>query len=179
MKVLFFIIFAFSSLAHSQNKKSTPTIEDLGFEKDNTREQEELQKQLQERRVYLREHQFWGLLSLGGLGATILTGEADKIPNAHFALGMATAATYGFSAYFALKAPVPNSFVSRGMSLWHRRLAWVHGVGMILTPILGYLYAEKLEKSQPPNGLTKNHTEIAGVTAAALLASVISVSFEF
>jgi hypothetical protein len=44
---------------------------------------------------------------------------------------------YFISAYYAIRAPKIQGTETRGPIRLHKALAWIHGPGMILTPILG------------------------------------------
>src|SRR5256885_8118824 len=58
-------------------------------------------------------------------------------------LGAAASDFYFTSAYFAIRAPRVPGTRTRGPIRVHKALAWVHGPGMILTPVLGAMaYAQ-------------------------------------
>jgi len=61
----------------------------------------------------------------------------------------------------------------------HRALAWIHGPGMILTPILGAIAFDQKRKGEKVHGIASAHGAVAIVTAAAYGAAIISVSFKF
>jgi len=51
---------------------------------------------------------------------------------------------YCATAYFAIRAPKIAGTKTRGPIRLHKTLAWIHGPGMILTPILGEMaFAQK------------------------------------
>jgi hypothetical protein len=163
----------------AQERTGRVEIKDLGFEKQPAMQIEVPQEILKERRFMLRQHQIWGLVALGGIAATVLTAEEKELPPEHPLLAGITIGAYSASAYFALVAPdVPAKNGGTAMS-WHNGLAWVHLPGIILTPILGYLAAKKVQDGEKLDGIEKHHRDVAGVTAAALAASVLMVTFEF
>jgi hypothetical protein len=160
----------------------TPQIDvgELGFEKQELAVDPNLEKILAERRFKLKQHQFWGLATVGLLATALLTGEEGDAPAEHVIFGAATATMYGVSAYYSLTAPdLPSAVKPSGASLWHRRLAWVHGLGMIATPILGYMAKDKADNNEPIDGIEKHHKDVAAVTAATLAVAAILVSFDF
>jgi hypothetical protein len=86
---------------------------------------------------------------------------------------------YFTSAYFAIFAPKIPGTHSRGQIRVHKALAWIHGPGMILTPILGAIAFDQKSKGAKVHGIASAHGAVAIVTAAAYGASIISVSFKF
>lgn len=156
------------------------SIDDLGFEKTVTQSDQNLQKTLETRTEMLQEHQFWGLMALGGMALSVLSGGEGSTPPEHPWFAGATLGLYSVSAYYALAAPDrPLGGKSRGQVEWHKWLAWVHVPGMILAPIAGYMAAQKIEKNEKLTGLAEQHKNIAGITAAAFALSVVTVTFEF
>ncbi len=154
-------------------------FKDLGFSEAETKPTPELQKILDDRRFYLRQHQIWGLVSVGALAATLLSGgEGDYPPEHPFFAGLAVA-SYSAAAYTALMAPELPHGKEKGGTAWHRRLVWVHLPGMILAPILGYLAAQKIDKGEKLDGPERYHKDIATITAATVAISALTVSFEF
>ena len=55
----------------------------------------------------------------------------------HVALGSATVALCGATAYYVIVAPKIPGVKPKGAIKWHRDLVWIHAPGMVLTPILG------------------------------------------
>lgn len=179
MKRVFCILLALSFSSPAFADEKSIDLKDLGFSKEETAPSLELQRTLEDRRFYLRQHQVWGLISVGLLGAAILTaGEGDLPPEHPYFAGLAVA-SYGAAAYTSLMAPELPHGKEYGGSAWHRRLVWVHLPGMILTPILGYLAAKKLDKGEKLDGPEQYHKDVAYVTAATLAISAITVSFDF
>jgi hypothetical protein len=154
-------------------------LNSLGFSQAETQPDPGLRKTLEDRRFYLRQHQVWGLISVGAMVATVLSaGEGDLPPEHPYFAGLAVA-SYAAAAYTALAAPEIPHGKEYGGTAWHRRLVWVHLPGMILSPLLGYLAAKKIDDGKELNGPEKYHKDVAGVTAVALAISALTVSFEF
>lgn len=154
-------------------------LKDLGFSPSETQSTPELQKTLDDRRFYLRQHQIWGLVSVAAMAAAFMSGGEDDLPPEHpFFAGLAVA-SYSAAAYTALMAPELPHGKEKGGTAWHRRLVWIHLPGMILTPILGYMAAKKIDNGEKLDGPEKYHKDIATITAATLALSALTVSFEF
>lgn len=74
----------------------------------------------------------------GKSGQTI-TEPTDANLDFHAAMGGLTTALYFTTTSYAIFAPrIPNNPKHGGIR-WHEALAWIHGPGMILTPVLGYM----------------------------------------
>lgn len=181
------LIFVLSLSAYAQNPdpntKKKINLFDLGYD---TQQDPKLafdaQLNLEKRRFYLNQHQKWGLVTLGLMTLALTSAGDGNPPIEHVMLGTATAVTYGASAYYAINAPNwsdINTNPPSGGSALHRNLAWIHLPGMILTPILGYMAKKKRDKNEELNSPEKYHKDIAGLTAATLAISVLSVSIEF
>ncbi len=156
-----------------------PDLRDLGFSDSETQANPRLQRNLEDRRFYLHQHQIWGLVSVSAMAATLISGGEGSLPAEHPFLAGVSIASYSAAAYTAWAAPELPLGLPYGGSLWHRRLLWIHFPGMILTPILGYLAAKKVQKSEDLNGIEKYHKDVAGITAAILGVSALSVTVEF
>lgn len=166
-----------SPLSFAEDKELQ--LSDLGFKTSDTTATPELQTALDDRRFYLRQHQVWALVAAGAMVGTILTAGEESVPPEHpFMAGLAVA-SYAAAAYTAWKAPDLPSGKVHGGTAWHRRLAWVHVPGMIITPILGYLAAKKIQDGKEPGSPEDYHSTAAFVTAGALALSALSISFEF
>ena len=85
---------------------------------------------------------------------------------------------YFTSAYFAIFAPKIPGTETRGPIRLHKALAWIHGPGMILTPILGAIAFEQKSQGEKVHGIASAHSAVAIITAAAYGAAIVSVSFE-
>lgn len=120
------------------------SLDDLGFSKEETRSDPQLQKDLEVRSDMLRIHQTLGLINCVPMVATytmglINAGAADPDTDLHMGLGLTTATLYATTACFSVFAPKPKGLKSKGNSELHQVLAVVHGAFMIATPILGGL----------------------------------------
>ena len=58
-------------------------------------------------------------------------------------------------------------------------MAWIHGPGMILTPILGAIAYSQKSNSEHVHGIAAAHGPVAIVTAGAFGAALMSVSLKF
>lgn len=154
-------------------------LEALGFSQSDTQANSGLKKSLDERRFYLRQHQVWGLVSAGAMAAAVFSGGEGDLPPEHPYFAGLAVTSYAAAAFTAWMAPEIPHGREYGGTAWHRRLVWIHLPGMILTPILGYMAAKKIDEGRKLDGPEKFHKDVAGVTAAALFISAITVSFEF
>jgi hypothetical protein len=164
---------------------SKPSVSDLGFPPAETRGSAEEQAKLNKRTHMLTIHQRLGLITAGALAATVITGTSieestnSSTRNLHAALGSATAGLYLTTAYFAIRAPKISGEKTRGPIRLHKTLAWIHGPGMILTPVLGALAFQQVRRGQEVHGIASAHAPVAYVTAIAYGAAILSVSFKF
>ena len=97
----------------------------------------------------------------------------------HGALGAVTADMYFMTAYYAIRAPTIPGTATRGPIRLHKALAWIHGPGMILTPILGAMAFSQENHGEKVHGIAKAHGAVADVTYAAFGLAVVSVSIKF
>jgi hypothetical protein len=58
-------------------------------------------------------------------------------------------------------------------------MAWIHGPGMILTPILGALAYNQKNNGEKVHGIASAQGPVAIVTAGAFGAALLSVSLKF
>ena len=165
---------------------SKPSLSDLGFPPAETRGSAQEQAKLDRRTHMLTIHQRLGLVTAGALAATVITGsfvgEDSTSPSTrdlHAALGSATAGLYFTTTYFAIRAPKISGTKTRGSIRLHKTLAWIHGPGMILTPVLGALAFEQRRRGQEVHGIASAHAPVAYVTALAYGAAILSVSLKF
>ena len=163
-----------------------PSLSDLGFPPAEIRGSAQEQAKLDRRTHMLTIHQRLGLVTAGALAATVITGsfvgEDNTSPSTrdlHAALGSATAGLYFTTAYFAIRAPKISGMKTRGPIRLHKTLAWIHGPGMILTPVLGALAFEQRRRGQEVHGIASAHAPVAYVTALAYGAAILSVSLKF
>lgn len=163
-----------------------PTLEDLGISPEQAQGTAQDQARLNKRSHMLMLHQRLGLLATAPMIATVFTsfgagGRSTSTTDRylHMALGSATGDLYFMSAYYAMRAPKIPGTQTRGQIRIHKALAWIHGPGMILTPILGAMAFDQKSKGQRVHGIASAHGPVAMVTAAAYGAAILSVSFKF
>ena len=98
---------------------------------------------------------------------------------AHLAVGSAAGDLYFISAYYAIRAPKIAGTQTRGPIRLHKILAWIHGPGMIMTPILGAIAFDQKSNGEKVHGIAKAHGPVAIVTASAYGAAILSVSLKW
>jgi hypothetical protein len=162
------------------------SLQDLGISPEQAQGTAQDQARLNKRSHMLMLHQRFGLIAAVPLIATVATSfgaggrktsTADRWT--HLVLGSATGDLYFTSAYFAIRAPSIPGTQRRGQIRVHRALAWIHGPGMILTPILGAIAFDQKSKGEKVHGIASAHMPVAIVTAAAYGVAIASVSFKF
>ncbi len=165
---------------------SEPTLGDLGFTPGQTKGSAEEQARLDKRSHMLKIHQRLGLITIAPMVAAFATstGAAGRRSTAsgrdlHATLGGITAGLYFTSASYAIFAPKIAGTTTRGPIRLHKTLAWIHGPGMILTPILGALAFEQRSQGQRVHGIASAHGAVATVTGIAYGLSVLSVTIKF
>lgn len=163
-----------------------PSLSDLGFNTADTKGNAAEQARLDKRTHMLKIHQKMGLITAAPLAATIITGfgagghrTSSSTRDLHAALGGTTAALYFTTAYFAIRAPKISGTETRGPIRLHKALAWVHGTGMVLTPILGIMAFQQKSRGERIHGLAQAHGPVAIITGAAYGAALLSVSVKF
>jgi hypothetical protein len=163
-----------------------PKLEDLGFPPEQTKGSPQDQAKLDKRSHMLKIHQRLGLITTGPLIATVISGTfaggkqtSSTQRDLHAALGSVTAGLYFTTAYYSIFAPKVAGTPTRGPIRLHKALAWVHGPGMILTPILGALAFEQKSRGEKVHGIASAHGAVAIVTAAAYGLAIVSVSLKF
>jgi hypothetical protein len=162
------------------------SLGDLGFSKGQTQGNAQDQARLDKRSHMLKVHQRIGLIDTIPLVATVIlgTGSGGKSTStanryAHLALGSVTGDLYFISAYYAIRAPKIPGTETRGPIRLHKALAWIHGPGMILTPILGAIAFDQKSKGEKVHGIASAHGAVAIVTAGAYGAAILSVSLKW
>jgi hypothetical protein len=162
------------------------SLGDLGFSPTQTQGSVQDQARLDKRSHMLKIHQRLGLIAAVPLAATVIagTGAGGKSTSSsdrylHLALGSATGDLYFMSAYYAIRAPRIPGTQTRGQIRFHKALAWIHGPGMVLTPILGAIAFDQKSKGEKVHGIASAHGPVAIVTAAAYGAAILSVSVKF
>lgn len=165
---------------------SIPSLGDLGFTPDQTQGSAQDQARLDKRSHMLKTHQRLGLITTAPLVATLFLANGAAGHNStsssrdlHAILGGVTAGMYLTTASFAIFAPKIAGTPTRGPIRVHKALAWIHGPGMILTPILGSLALAQKDKGEKVHGIASAHGAVAGVTAAAYGAAMLSVMIKF
>jgi hypothetical protein len=86
---------------------------------------------------------------------------------------------YVATAYFAIRAPKIPGTATRGQIRLHKTLAWVHGPGMVLTPVLGEMAFAQKSRGEKVHGIASLHGPVAIATGAAFGLAVASVSIKF
>jgi hypothetical protein len=173
----------------SQNQTpapGAPSLGDLGFPTEQTQGSVQDQVRLDRRSHMLKMHQRFGLITLAPMIATIavsgLAGGRDNTATGrdiHGALGAVTADLYFMTAYYALRAPRIPGTTTRGPIRLHKALAWIHGPGMILTPILGAIALSQESNGEKVHGIAKAHSAVAAVTYTSFGLALLSVSIKF
>jgi hypothetical protein len=161
------------------------SLEDLGFPLAQARGNAADQALLDKRSHMLKLHQRYGLIAAVPLVATVLTGSSAagkssslSSRNLHAALGITAAGLYSLSAYYAIAAPKIPGIETRGNIRLHKALAWVHGAGMILTPVLGEMAYEQRKRGEKVHGIASAHGAVAVTTVVAYAAAILTESFK-
>ena len=162
------------------------SLGDLGFSTAQTQGSAQDQARLDKRSHMLKVHQRIGLIDTAPLIATVIlgAGAGGKSTStsdrwAHLALGSVTGDLYFLSAYYALRAPKIPGTETRGPIRVHKVLAWIHGPGMILTPILGAIAFDQKSKGEKVHGIASAHAPVAIVTASAYGAAILAVTLKW
>jgi Carboxypeptidase regulatory-like domain len=168
------------------SSKTAPSLSDLGFPSEQTQGNAKEQALLDKRTRMLKIHQKLGLITAAPLIATVVTSlgaggrkTSNTDRTVHMVLGAVSSDLYFTSAYFAIRAPKPPGTTTRGPIRVHKALAWIHGPGMILSPILGALAYEQKNKGEKVHGIAAAHGPVAIMTAGAFGAALLSVSLKF
>lgn len=162
------------------------SLADLGFTPAETRGSSEAQARLDRRSHMLQVHQRLGLITAIPMLATVITGtfaggHDTSTPDrtAHMVLGSLTTGMYFTTAYFAIAAPKIAGTKTHGPIRLHKALGWIHGPGMILTPILGAMAYDQKSRGEHVHGIASQHGTVAIITASAYGLSMLSVSLKF
>jgi hypothetical protein len=162
------------------------SLGDLGFPKAEIQGSIQDQARLDKRSHMLKVHQRLGLITTAPLVATVILGSvsggrstSSTNRDVHAALGSLTAGLYGATAYYAFFAPKVEGTKSRGQIRLHKALVWIHGPGMIMTPILGAMAFNQKSNGEKVHGIAQAHGPVAIVTAAAYGLAIVSVSVKF
>ena len=173
------------TLSTGSGDAAGPSLGDLGFGPQAQGSAQD-QARLDRRTHMLMMHQRLGLITLAPLVATLVAsgGAAGKNSsstgrNIHEGLGIVTAGMYFTTASYAIRAPKIPGTITRGPIRLHKTLAWVHGTGMILTPILGAMAYDQRSKGEKVHGIASAHGAVAAVTGIAYAAAILSVTLKF
>jgi len=168
------------------SSKTEPSLSDLGFTPEQTQGDPKQQALLDKRTHMLKIHQRMGLITAAPLIATLITSvnaggrnTSNTDRTVHMVLGATTADLYFITAYFAIRAPRVPGTETRGPIRFHKAMAWIHGPGMILTPILGAIAYSQKNNGEKVHGIAQAHGPVAIVTAGAFGAALLSVSVKF
>ena len=166
--------------------KIEPSLDDLGFSASQAQGDAKQQALLDKRTRMLKTHQRLGLITTIPLIATVATsinagGKSTSTASRdlHTALGGLTGDLYFITAYYAIRAPRVPGTETRGPIRFHKAMAWIHGPGMIATPILGIMAFDQKNKGEKVHGIAQAHGPVAIVTAGAFGAALLSVSLKF
>jgi hypothetical protein len=169
-----------------------PSLGDLGFSQQQLQPNAVLQARLNRRTEMLKIHQRLGLITLAPMAAALITGpmikvkgrdgQVLKLPSStsldlHAALGSTTAALYFATGYYAMFASRIPGEKKRGAIRMHEALTFIHGPGMILTPILGAMAFSQEQNGEKVHGIASAHGAVATVTALAYGASIVAVAW--
>jgi hypothetical protein len=168
------------------SSKTEPSLEDLGFSPSQAQGDAQRQALLDKRTHMLKIHQRLGLIAAIPITASVITslgaGGKDTSKTSrdlHAALGGLAGDLYFMSAYYAIRAPRVPGTETRGPIRFHKIMAWIHGPGMIATPILGIMAFDQKSKGEKVHGIAAAHGPVAIVTAGAFGAALLSVSVKF
>ena len=175
------------NLPNAPSRSTTaPSLQDLGLSPEQTQGSAQDQARLDKRTHMLKIHQRLGLVTLAPLIATFVTSANAGGKNTsttdrtmHMVLGSVSSDLYFMTAYYAIRAPKIPGTETRGPIRLHKALAWIHGPGMILTPILGAMAYSQKNNGEKVHGIAAAHGPVAIVTGAAFAAAVLSVSVKF
>ncbi len=149
------------------------SLGDLGFAVQDTTGSAAEQARLDRRSPMLKWHQRFGLITAVRMVAALVTaGHAGRrgTPSGrrlHAELGGLTAGLYATTASLAIFAPKIEGTKTEGPIRVHRTLAWIHGTGMILTPILEAMEYQQLNRGERVHGVAQAHGAVAAVTVIA------------
>jgi hypothetical protein len=174
------------NLPNAPSSSTAPSLSDLGLTPEQTQGNAREQALLDKRTHMLKIHQRMGLITTIPLVATVILGpgaggksEGTATRDLHVALGGLTGDLYGITAYYAIRAPRIPGTKKRGPIKFHEAMAWIHGPGMILTPILGAMAFSQKNNGEKVHGIAQAHGPVAIVTAGAFGAALLSVSVKF
>jgi len=163
-----------------------PSLSDLGLTPEQTQGNAKEQAVLDKRTHMLKIHQRMGLITTVPMIASVVTSlnaggrsTSKSSRDLHAALGGLTGDLYFITAYYAIRAPRIPGTQTRGPIRFHKTMAWIHGPGMVMTPILGIIAFDQKSKGERVHGIASAHGPVAIVTAGAFGAALLSVSVKF
>ena len=176
-----------NTLPNAPSSNTTaPSLEDLGLTPQQTQGSAQDQARLDKRTHMLKIHQRLGLITIAPLVATFITSAnaggrntTNTDRTVHMVLGAVSGDLYFMTAYYAIRAPRIPGTETRGPIRLHKAMAWIHGPGMILTPILGAIAYNQKNSGEKVHGIASAHGPVAIVTGAAFGIAVMSVSLKF
>jgi hypothetical protein len=165
-----------------------PSLSDLGLSPNQTKPDPDLQARLDRHTRMLRIHQRLGLITLAPLAGACITsafappdlrkGKSNATGrDIHVGLGAASVTMYAFTASYAIRAPKVWDAPSRGGIRLHKYLIYIHGPGMILTPILGAMAYDQASNNEKVHGIASAHAAVAWTTVAAYSAAIVAVTW--
>jgi hypothetical protein len=166
--------------------RTAPSLSDLGLSPEQTQGNAREQALLDKRTHMLKIHQRMGLITTIPFIVTVATSlnaggknTSSASRDLHAALGGLTGDLYGITAYYAIRAPRVPGIKKHGPIKFHEAMAWIHGPGMIATPILGIMAFNQKNNGEKVHGIASAHGPVAIVTAGAFGAALLSVSVKF
>jgi hypothetical protein len=172
----------------SSQAPAPPSLSDLGLSPSQTKPDPDLQARLDRHTRMLRIHQRLGLITLAPLAGACIT-SAFAPPDLkkgndnatgrdiHVGLGAASVTMYAFTASYAIRAPKVSEAPSRGGIRLHKYLIYIHGPGMILTPILGAMAYDQANNGEKVHGIASAHAAVAWTTVAAYSTAIVAVTW--
>jgi hypothetical protein len=174
------------ALTAASGNAAAPSLGDLGYTPEQAQGNALAQARLDKRSHMLKIHQRLGLITTAPLLASIIasSGAAGRHSTGtgrdiHAGLGALTAGLYFTAASFAIFAPRIEGTKTRGPIRLHKALAWIHGPGMILTPLLGAMAFDQRSRGEKVHGIAQAHSAVAWVTAGAYVSALLSVTIKF
>ena len=162
------------------------SLGDLGFTASQTQGSVQDQARLDRRTHMLKMHQRLGLITAASFVGTLISstnagGRATSTSgrNIHVGFGVLTTGLYLTTASFAILAPKIPGTETKGPIRVHKALAWIHGAGMILTPVLGGIAYHQRSLGERVHGIASAHGMVAAITAGAYGAAILSLSIRF
>ena len=175
-----------TSSSQSTSDSQPLSLGDLGLTPDQIVGNAKAQALLDKRTRMLKIHQRLGLWTTIPLAAALFSSAGAPCnhncgpstgADLHAALGTVAVGMYAATAYYAIAAPKIPGTEKKGAIRWHEALAFIHGPGMVLTPILGAMALKQQNAGEKVHGIAAAHSAVALTTAAAYGVSIIAVSW--